>query len=98
MAKMYISWHGPINSPVPINGTLIKSEELTLSTSNAQSAVAPAGAVYASVWADVACYSMAGDTPDASAGSNRVARPAGVVYEHRHIQAGTTKIAGVSIA
>lgn len=98
MAKLYISWHGPIDSPVSMNGTLIKSEELTITPANALSAVAPPGAVYASVWGDTANYSAAGDTPDASTGSARVARPINAIYEHRHVIAGTTKIAGVSIA
>src|SRR3954468_10058645 len=61
MSTMYVAWHkwyrhGVNISLTQVEGTFISSEEVDISGSGNDSAVAPKGAEYATVWADVPYY------------------------------------------
>lgn len=97
MATMYISWHkADHNARMPVEGTFISSEAVGFSSTQGQSAVAPAGAQYATVWADAAFYFRTG-TGAAAKDSTSKPYPANVPVQVFGIQPGITKISAIAI-
>src|SRR3954451_23845594 len=100
MATMYVASHKWYRQHVNIyltqfEGPFISSEEVDISGSGNDSAVAPNGAEYATVWADVPYYfkKETGATPDSASKPY----PANIPVQVVNVTPGETVISGVAI-
>lgn len=98
--KMYITFHKKDqNSVLPFDGSFVSHVNgINISTASSE-ITAPAGAEYASIWADVDYYVKTGTTGTVTAAADNTnpARPAYYV-EKIAVVGGATKISGLAIA
>ena len=100
MSTMYIAWHkwdhNPVNgTTMQVEGPFISSEAVDISGSGDGSGVAPEGAEFATVWADVPFYFKRGT--GAAADSTSKPYPANVPVQVVYVKPGVTVISGVAI-